>query len=79
MEIAVITTFTLVYCQPGKYPDVLAAAKKIPGVVSAFSVHGRCDVVIVAKLEKHEDLGMYALHLNAISGVNASETLVGFE
>ena len=74
-----VTTFTLVYCSTGKYPDIVAAAKKIPSVVSAFSVYGRCDVVIVAKHKKYEDIGKFALDLNAVAGVKASETLVGIE
>lgn len=78
VERTLVRTFTLIYCQSGKYPDVVAAAKKIPSVVSTFSVHGRCDAIIVAKHEKYEDIGKFALQLNAIPGVSAHETLVGF-
>jgi len=70
---------TLISCQPGKYKDVVRDAKKINGVVDAFGVHGRWDIVVEIEVADPKTLGETSLKINGLKGVNATETLVGFQ
>ena len=70
---------TLVCCEPGRYKDVVRDAKKINGVVDAFGVHGRWDIVVQIEVADLKTLGETSLKINGLKGVKASETLIGFQ
>lgn len=70
---------TLISCMPGEYKDVVEDVKKLEGVVDAFGVHGRWDVVVEIEVTDLKALGETALKINGLEGVRASETLVGLQ
>jgi uncharacterized protein with GYD domain len=69
----------LVKCQPGKHGVVCDAIAKFNGVKSAFPVMGRTDVVIVADVVDLKALSSLALSIGKVTGIVASETLIGLE
>ena len=66
----------LVYCEAGKFKEVLDKVKGLEGVKRAFPVHGRCDLVIQAGATDLKKLGELAFKVAATPGVRATETLV---
>jgi len=70
---------TLVCCEPGKYKAVVKDLTKIEGVVEAFGVHGRWDVVVEIEVANLKALGDVALKINGLEGVKASETLISLQ
>jgi len=68
----------LLCCESGKIKNVVEEVKKAKGVKRAFSVHGRWDVVAEVEAADIKALGEMVMKLHGISGVKATETLVGF-
>ena len=54
---------------------VLSESRKIKGVVDAFSVFGRYDVVVLIEAENFDELRRIAKQVNAIKGIKSTETL----
>jgi len=65
-------------CESGKFKNVVEEVKKVKGVKSAFSVHGRWDVVAEVEAANIKALGEMVMKLHGVTGVKATETLVGF-
>jgi len=65
-------------CESGKIKSVVEEVKKAKGVKRAFSVHGRWDVVAEVEAADIKTLGEVVMKLHGVSGVKATETLVGF-
>jgi len=65
-------------CESGKLGNVVEEIKKVKGVKRAFSVHGRWDVVAEVEVPDIKALGEMVMKLHGVSGVKATETLVGF-
>jgi len=65
-------------CESGKIKSVVEEVKKAKGVKRAFSVHGRWDVVAEVEAADIRTLGEVVMKLHGVSGVKATETLVGF-
>jgi uncharacterized protein with GYD domain len=59
--------------------EVAERIRRYRGVQRVFSTTGRADVVVLAEVNRVEELGELALKINTTSGVVASETLLGFE
>lgn len=59
----------------GVQQKVLSESRKIKGVVDAFSVFGRYDVVVLIEAENFDELRRIAKQVNAIKGVKSTETL----
>jgi len=68
----------LLCCESGKIKSVVEEVKKVKGVKRAFSVHGRWDAVAEVEAADIKALGEMAMKLHGVSGVRATETLVGF-
>jgi len=68
----------LICCEAGKFKDVTEQVKKLQGAKKAFGVHGRWDAVAEVEVADIKALGELALKINALPGVKANETLVGF-
>ena len=68
----------LICCEAGKFKDVTEQVKKLQGAKKAFGVHGRWDAVAEVEVADINALGELALKINALPGVKANETLVGF-
>jgi len=66
----------LICCEPGKYHSVAGKIKEIKGVVRAFSVSGRWDVIAEIEAVDLKALTEVALKINGLAGVRATETLV---
>jgi len=59
----------------GVQEKVLSESREIRGVVDAFSVFGRYDVVVLIEAESFDELKRIAKQVNAIKGIKSSETL----
>ena len=69
----------LVKSEAGKHGSVCKEVAKLRGVKTAFSVVGRTDVVASVNVANLKELTQLAIKIGAISGVVATETLVGME
>jgi len=66
----------LVFCEPGKFEEVLRNVKELQFVKRAFSVLGRCDVVAEIDAPTLEQVGLTVYEIARIDGVTSTETLV---
>ncbi len=66
----------LIYCKPGEYLDVLRKLNGMEGVREAFPVHGRCDLIALVEALDYPELSVLTAKINAIEGIQRTETLV---
>jgi len=71
----VIHGVVLLKAPAGVQQKVLSESRKIKGVMDAFSVFGRYDMVVVIEAENFDELRRTAKQVNAIKGVKSTETL----
>jgi len=71
----VIHGVMLLKAPAGVQQKVLSESRKIKGVVDAFSVFGRYDVVVLIEAENFDELRRTAKQVNAIKGIKSTETL----
>jgi|YelNatPaOPRAMG01_1025707.scaffolds.fasta_scaffold00102_3 DNA-binding Lrp family transcriptional regulator len=69
----------LIRASAGRYKEVLNAVKSLKGVVKAFPVLGRFDIVADIEVEKYSDLASLVRRIGRIGGVAFTETLVEME
>ncbi len=65
----------LIRLKPGKVKETLESVRKIEGVVTAFLVFGRYDLVAFVETEELEDLFDIAIEINSLEGTESTETL----
>lgn len=65
----------LIRLKPGKVKETLESVRKIEGVVTAFLVFGRYDLVTFAETEELEELFDIAVEINSLEGTESTETL----
>lgn len=68
----------LVCCKLLKTKKVVDLAKKQPGVVEAFPVHGRWDVAVQTEDLDLKRIAEIGVNIYKAEGVEIVETLVGF-
>lgn len=66
----------LVSVEPAKFENVAEEVKKTSGVIDAFPVAGRADVVVLVEVADIKELSSIALKIFGIGGVTSSETLI---
>ncbi|MEX2722032.1 MAG: Lrp/AsnC ligand binding domain-containing protein [Candidatus Wukongarchaeota archaeon] len=65
----------LIRLKPGKVKETLESVRKIEGVVTAFLVFGRYDLVAFVETEELEELFDIAVEINSLEGTESTETL----
>ncbi len=65
----------LIRLKPGKVKETLESVRKIEGIVTAFLVFGRYDLVAFAETEELEELFDIAVEINSLEGTESTETL----
>nr|MDO8134449.1 Lrp/AsnC ligand binding domain-containing protein [Candidatus Njordarchaeum guaymaensis] len=71
-----VSACILICCEPGKHPDIAKKIKDIKGVMRAFSVSGRWDVIADVETADLKALAEVALKINGLAGIRSTETLV---
>ena len=71
-----VSACVLIYCEAGKFSDVLTKIRTIDGVKVAFSVLGRCDIIAWVEAEDMKALGSAVSKIAMTSGVIGTESLV---
>jgi len=71
-----ISACMLIEASPGKVETVLDRVKKVRSVRKAFTVFGRFDVVAFIEAQDYEAVRELSLTVNAIEGVEETETVV---
>ncbi|MBM5805279.1 MAG: Lrp/AsnC family transcriptional regulator [Candidatus Verstraetearchaeota archaeon] len=66
----------LIRAMPGKVAESLKDVKKIKGVVKAFPVFGRYDVVAFAQAPDFNSVMKISKQINAIRGIRGTETAI---
>jgi len=66
----------LIRAMPGKVITVLEAVKGIEGVVRAFPVYGRYDIVAFIEASDFNSVSKISRKINAIKGIKSSETAI---
>jgi len=69
----------LIKTEAGKHRAVAEKVSKIKNVKTSFSVLGRTDVVANVEVADLKRLSNLALEIGAVTGVVATETLIGLE
>ncbi|MHC1589896.1 MAG: Lrp/AsnC ligand binding domain-containing protein [Candidatus Hecatellaceae archaeon] len=69
----------LVRTEPKEYKTILKRISKLSGVSFAFPALGRTDIVAKAEVEDLKGLTELVLSIGKMSGVVATETLIGME
>jgi uncharacterized protein with GYD domain len=70
------TACILVRAEPAQADVALKSVKAVEGVVDAYLVFGRYDLVVVAEAESLEEVIKVAAKVNACEGVRKTETLL---
>ena len=66
----------LIEALPGKVETLLERVKKIESVRKAFMAFGRFDIIAFAEAPDYEAVRKLSLAVNAIEGVEQTETVV---
>jgi len=66
----------LIRAMPGKVMEVLEAIKRIEGVVKAFPVYGRYDIVAFIEAPSFESISKLSEKINAVKGIKSTETAI---
>ena len=66
----------LIRAVDGRVAKVLESVKGIKGVVKAFSVYGRYDIVAFAEAPDFDSVAGISREINAVKGVKSTETAV---
>ncbi|MBE0519036.1 MAG: hypothetical protein IH630_07440 [Thermoplasmata archaeon] len=68
----------LVCCKLLKTKKIVDIAKKLPGVIEAFPVHGRWDIAIETEDLDLAKIAKIGMTIYGSEGVEIVETLIGF-
>jgi DNA-binding Lrp family transcriptional regulator len=75
-----VTAIVLVCAERGQVNDVAQALLEIQGVSEVYSVGGRFDLVAMLRVGSNEELAAAVTeHLQKISGIRETETLIAFK
>lgn len=75
-----ITAIVLINTAQGRTPEVAEALLELPGVTEAFSVAGPYDLVVMVRVEHHDDLAdVVATRIQKVPGIEATSTLIAFQ
>ncbi|HUB80446.1 MAG TPA: Lrp/AsnC ligand binding domain-containing protein [Bryobacteraceae bacterium] len=75
-----ITAIVLVNTTQGRTPEVAEALLELSGVTEAYSVAGSYDLVVMVRVEHHEDLAdVVAGRIQKTPGIEATNTLIAFQ
>jgi len=75
-----VTVVVLANAEHGKVNEVAEKLAELPGVVDVYSVGGRFDLVIVARVKTNEEVAdLVNGHMIRIHGISSTETLVAFK
>ena len=66
----------LIRAIPGKVVKVLEDVKGVKGVVKAFPVYGRYDIVAFAEAPDYNSVSKVPSEINAIKGIKSTETAI---
>lgn len=66
----------LVRALPGKVAKVVEGVRAVKGVVRAFPVYGRYDVVAFVEAADYDAVRRVCGEINALKGVKSTETVV---
>ncbi len=66
----------LIRAMPGKVVKVLDEVKKAKGVVKAFPVYGRYDIVAFIDAPDFNSVSKTSGEINAIKGIKSTETAI---
>jgi len=77
---SMITAIVLINTAQGRTPEVAQALLELPGVTEAYSVAGPYDLVVMVRVEEHEDLAeVVAGQIQNVAGIKATNTLIAFQ
>ncbi len=71
-----VSACVLVYCEAGRFSEVLEKVKGINRVQTVFSVLGRCDIIAWVEASDMKALGKVVSKIATIDGVIGTESLV---
>lgn len=66
----------LIRAMPGKVVKVLEDVKGAKGVVKAFTVYGRYDIVAFVEAPDYDSVSKVSGEINTIKGVKSTETAI---
>jgi len=66
----------LVRAMPGKVMTVLEGVKGVKGVVKAFPVYGRYDIVAFVEAPDYNSVSKVSSEINAMKGIKSTETAI---
>jgi len=75
-----ITAIVLINTAQGRTPEVAQALLDLPGVAEAYSVAGPYDLVVMVRVEEHDELAnVVAGQIQKVPGIEATNTLIAFQ
>ena len=66
----------LIRTMPGKVATVLEDVRRVKGVVKAFPVYGRYDIVAFVEVSDYNSIRKISGEINAIKGIRSTETAI---
>ncbi len=74
-----ITAFVLIQTDSKRIPESAQEISEIEGISEVYSVTGGCDLIAVARVDRHEDLAdVIADRLSKVQGVVETTTQIAF-
>lgn len=75
-----ITAVVLINTAQGRTSEVAEALLDLPGVTEAYSVAGPYDLVVMVRVEHHDDLAdVVSGRIQKVPGIEATNTLIAFQ
>jgi len=66
----------LIRTMPGKVATVLENVRAVKGVVKAFPVYGRYDIIAFVEASDYNSIRKISGEINAIKGIRSTETAI---
>jgi DNA-binding Lrp family transcriptional regulator len=76
----VLSAFVLIDAEPGRVASLASELAELPGVAEVYSVTGKADLVVVARVREHDELAeVVTRRISALPGIRSTETMVAFQ
>ncbi|KAD3720703.1 Lrp/AsnC family transcriptional regulator [Arthrobacter yangruifuii] len=74
-----ITAFVLIQTDSARIPECAEEISELEGISEVYSVTGDCDLIAIARVQRHEDLAdTIANRLSKVDGVIGTTTQIAF-
>jgi DNA-binding Lrp family transcriptional regulator len=76
----VLSAFVMIDAEPARVADLPSELADVEGVAEVYSVAGDCDIVVIVRVRRHEELAeVVTRRISSLPGIVNTRTMVAFK